>query len=93
MNLPRLSVECMPCLMTMPCQPTREPNAAPKGPAPPLQKRSESSPEHMARELEREVHALLEESAAFASGAGVSKTAGAAGGAEGGAPSIAAALR
>ena len=67
---------------------------APKGPAPPLQKRSETSPEHMAKELEREVHALLEESAAFATGAGVSKTAGGSGsGAEGGAPSIAAALR
>lgn len=35
-----------------------------KGPAPPLQKRSENSPEHMAREMERDVNTTLEESAA-----------------------------
>ncbi len=80
---------CFDLIIHMP--PVQPP--APKGPAPPLQKRSETSPEHMAKELEREVHALLEESAAFATGAGVSKAAAGASGAEGGAPSIAAALR
>jgi len=34
-----------------------------RGPAPPLQKRSDNSPEDMCRELEKEVNALIEESA------------------------------
>jgi len=34
-----------------------------RGPAPPLQKRSENSPEDMCREMEKEVNALIEESA------------------------------
>ena len=33
-----------------------------RGPAPPLQKRSENSPEDMCREMEKEVNALIEES-------------------------------
>lgn len=31
-----------------------------RGPAPPLQKRSDNSPEDMARELEKQVNALIE---------------------------------
>ena len=37
-----------------------------KGPAPALQKRSDTSPEHLAREMEKEVNSLLEESASLA---------------------------
>ena len=37
-------------------------NQAGRGPAPPLQKRSENSPEDMCREMEREVNGLIEES-------------------------------
>ena len=40
---------------------------ASKGPAPPLQKRSENSPEDMCREMETEVNKLIEESALLAS--------------------------
>ena len=37
-----------------------------RGPAPPLQKRSENSPEDMCREMEKEVNALIEDSATLA---------------------------
>eukprot|EP00656_Telonema_subtile_P051715 TRINITY_DN702_c0_g1_i2.p1 TRINITY_DN702_c0_g1~~TRINITY_DN702_c0_g1_i2.p1 ORF type:complete len:883 (+),score=302.91 TRINITY_DN702_c0_g1_i2:200-2848(+) len=37
--------------------------AQPRGPAPPLQKREENSPEDLCRELERQVNTLIEESA------------------------------
>ena len=40
--------------------------AAPVGPAPPLQKRSDNSPEDKCREMEKEVNGLIEESARLA---------------------------
>ena len=39
-----------------------------RGPAPPLEKRADNSPEDMAREMEREVNGLIEESAELAAG-------------------------
>jgi len=46
--------------------PTGAGNVA-RGPAPPLQKRADNSPEDMCREVEKEVNALIEESALLAS--------------------------